>query len=142
MMASAPRSARVRPMKRLLAAVLTFGAATLAIAALALATTRHPIWSAELTPKQEVQVVKSPGQGLFKGTLSQGVLKWKLTYSKLSGPAITAAVYKGKRGQVGTVGVPLCSTQPACKSGMTGSFRITTKVKRWIDQHLLYINIH
>jgi hypothetical protein len=129
-------------MRKLVLMLLVCGVAVLVIAALALATTRKPVWSAQLSPKQEIQVVKSPNaRGLFKGSLANGVLTWKLTYSGLSSSAITANVYKGARGHVGTVGVPLCSTTPPCKSGATGTFRITTRVKRWINEHLLYVNI-
>jgi hypothetical protein len=130
-------------MRKFVLVVFASGVAVLVVAALAFATTRRPLWTAQLSPKQEVQVVKSPGRGLFKGTLAKGVLSWKLTYSGLSGAALNAAVYKGKRGQVGTVGVPLCAmSHPVCKSGITGSFRVSAHVKRWIDQHLLYVNIH
>jgi hypothetical protein len=129
-------------MRKLVLGLLVSGVAVLALAALALATTRRPVWTAQLSTKQEIQMVKSPAaRGLFKGTLANGVLTWKLTYSGLTGPAITANVYKGARGHVGTVGVPLCSTAPPCKSGVTGTFRITSRVKRWINEHLLYVNI-
>jgi hypothetical protein len=129
---------------KLAALVLTGAAAVLVIAALALATARHPVWTARLSAAQEVQPVQNrAAHGVFTGTLSQGVLTWKLTYAKLTGPAIAANVYKGARGQIGTVGVPLCAhSHPACESGVTGTFRITTKVKHWIDHHLLYVNIH
>ena len=78
-------------MRRKLAALCVAAAVgALVVAALSLAATQATVWTAALSAGQEFpkQVVKTPAaHGLFKGTLTGKTLKWRLTFSKLSGPA-------------------------------------------------------
>jgi hypothetical protein len=109
------------------------------------AATRSTVWTASLTPGQEVpkQVVKmAAAHGGFKGTVTGKTLKWKLTYADLTGPATAAHIHMGAKGKAGNVLVPLCGTTPACKNGLTGSTKLTTALLSAFKKHLLYVNVH
>jgi hypothetical protein len=129
-------------MRKLVALLAAGAVAALALAALSLAAARTTVWSAALTPKQEIpkQAVKvTAAHGLFKGTLSGTTLTWKLTFAKLSGPATAAHIHLGGMGKAGNVIVPLCGP---CKSGMTGKAKITPALSKDFKKHLLYVNVH
>jgi CHRD domain len=102
-------------------------------------------WTAALSAGQEVpkQVVKkASAHGLFKATVVGNKLKWKLTFAKLTGPAIAAHIHVGAKGKSGNVVVPLCGSKPVCKSGLTGTAPLTAQLKGWFKKHLLYVNVH
>jgi hypothetical protein len=128
---------------RKLVALITAGAlCALAVAALSLAATRATVWTAALSSGQEIpkQVVKdAAAHGQFKGTLTGSTLKWKLTFSKLTGPATAAHIHMAAKGVSGNVVVPLCGP---CKSGMTGTATLTAALKTAFKKHLLYVNVH
>jgi hypothetical protein len=114
----------------------------LAVTAASLAATHAPGWSATLTVAQETpkQAVKAPAaNGSFTSTVSGNTLKWKLTFSKLSGPATAAHIHLGAKGKAGNVLVPLCGP---CKSGVSGSVKLTGALKADFTKHLLYVNVH
>jgi hypothetical protein len=132
-------------MKKLVAlfAVATVGA--LAFSALSGAAGKAVTWKATLTSAQEIpkQVVKmAAAHGSFTGTVSGTKLKWTLTYSKLTGKATAAHIHLGGMGKAGNVLVPLCGAAPACKSGLSGSFKLTPALKAAFGKHLLYVNVH
>ena len=121
-------------------------AGVLVVAGLATAGSTHTI-SATLNAKQEIpkQVVKAPNaKGMFTGTVVQkaksGTLKWKLTYSRLSGKATAAHIHLGKTGVAGNVIVPLCAGN--CHSGMTGTARISSHIADQIEVGKTYVNVH
>ena len=125
-------------------AVLAAG--VLVVAGLATAGSTHTI-SATLNAKQEIpkQVVKAPNaKGMFTGTVVQkaksATLKWKLTYSRLSGKATAAHIHLGKTGVAGNVIVPLCAGN--CHSGMTGTARISSHIADQIEVGKTYVNVH
>lgn len=100
------------------------------------------MWTAALSSGQEVpkQVVKDPNaHGLFKGTLSGTMLKWKLTFAKLTGPATAAHIHMAAKGKPGPVVVPLCGP---CTSGQTGTATLTATELAAFKKHLLYVNVH
>lgn len=102
-------------------------------------------WSTALSAGQEVpkQVVKkASAHGFFKATVVGNKLKWKLTFAKLTGPAIAAHIHMGAKGKSGNVVVPLCGAKPVCKSGLTGTAPLTAQLKSWFKKHLLYVNVH
>ena len=84
---------------------------------------------AVLTPAQETAPpgLTKPGErGVFTATFNRANarLTWRLTYTRLSGPAVGGHIHKGKRGQDGDVLVDLCgtstysSTRRPCKNGV------------------------
>jgi len=112
------------------------------MAAAAFAATRTTTWTAALSSGQEVpkQVVKNTAaHGQFKGTLKGSKLTWKLTFSKLTGPATAAHIHMAAKGKSGNVVVPLCGP---CKSPVTGTATITPALMTAFKKHLLYVNVH
>jgi CHRD domain len=98
--------------------------------------------SATLNAGQEIpkQVVKNQaGHGTFTGTLTGTSLKWKLTFSKLTGSATAAHIHLGAMGKAGNVIVPLCTP---CHAGMTGTATISAALLKKIEKHLTYVNVH
>jgi CHRD domain len=129
-------------MGKLTAAALAGVILTLAVAALALAAAKATVWTAPLSAGQEIpkQVVKDANaHGLFKGTLTGSKLKWKLTFSKLTGPATAAHIHMAKKGVAGAVVVPLCAP---CKTGQSGTAKLSASLMSAFKKHLLYVNVH
>jgi hypothetical protein len=132
-------------MRKLIALFVAGAVCAMAVAALAGAANKSTVWTAPLTSRQEVpkQVVKTPlAHGLFKATLNGSKLSWKLTYSKLSGPATAAHIHMGAKGTAGNVVVALCGGTPACKSGLSGTTTLTSAMTSAFKKHLLYVNVH
>ncbi len=130
-----------------IATVVVVVGVSFALAALSLAaaypTTTSTVWTAALTSGKEVpaQVVKNPNaHGLFKGTLTGSTLHWKLTFAKLTGPAVMAHIHMGAAGKPGGVVVTLCAVP--CTSGKTGTATIPPALKAAFKKHLLYVNVH
>src|SRR5438034_9657157 len=107
-------------------------AATLLVVALmavtlASATTPRPVkFSAALNIGQEVphpKGTKVGASGRFTATLTGTTLKWRLTFTHLSGLASAAHIHKGVRGKSGPVFVSLCGP---CTSPATGTATVTT----------------
>jgi hypothetical protein len=124
----------------------TLAAVALVAAGVAAAAQIYKV-SATLNAKQEVpkQVVKAPNaKGTFSGTYvehgKRATLKWKLTYSGLTGPATAAHIHLGKPGVMGNVIVPLCTAN--CHSGMTGSATISSTVVAALEAGKTYVNVH
>jgi hypothetical protein len=126
--------------RKLVLSVVAVSALT--VTAAALAGTHAMGWSAKLTAAQEVpkQAVAAPGgTGAFTASVSGNTLKWKLTFSKLSGPATAAHIHLGAMGKAGNVLVPLCMP---CTSGASGTAPLTAALKTDFTKHLLYVNVH
>ncbi|MEW6583956.1 MAG: CHRD domain-containing protein [Actinomycetota bacterium] len=135
---------RVRSLGRALPVVA--GAATLALGAgvAAAGTGTHAV-TGKLTAAQEVPkptgVARTAG-GSFTATLRRGTrttLTWKLTFTGLSGRALQAHVHLGRRGVAGPVAIALCGP---CRSGATGTARITRQVADAIENGRAYVNVH
>jgi len=128
---------------RKLVALLSLGAViALAVTAVSLAAARGTNWSVKLTSAQEVPkqaVADAKAGGSFTAALTGSTLKWKLSFSKLTGPATAAHIHLGGMGKAGNVVVPLCTP---CKSGMAGTSKISAALKKDFTKHLLYVNVH
>ena len=110
---------------RKLAPIAVAVAAALVLTAVSLAAPRGMGWSATLTAAQEVpkQVVKTPAaKGAFHATLSGKTLTWKLTFSKLSGPATAAHIHLGAMGSTRASG---SAARTRARSAASGSIRST-----------------
>jgi hypothetical protein len=133
--------------KKLISALVLVAAASLAVAALALGAARGSYKvSATLAPKGEVPAPKAPAgaKGAFSGTYVENagggaVLKWTLRYSGLSGAGMAAHIHKGKPGVAGPVIVPLCGP---CKSGQSGTVKISKTVIVALEGGRAYVNVH
>ena len=128
-------------MKRLGLSLAAGGLCALALA-LSAASMSAQVWTAALSSGQEVpkQTVRdTAAHGLFKGTLSGNKLKWRLTFAKLTGPAIQAHIHKAAKGKSGPIVVALCAP---CKNGQTGTSTISSALMKDFSKHLLYVNVH
>jgi hypothetical protein len=131
-------------MKRYLWAGGLVVAGSLLAAALALAAGNYQV-SASLAPKGEVPAAKAPAgakggfSGVYKENATGAVLTWKLSFSGLSGAGMAAHIHSGKPGKSGPVIVPLCGP---CKSGMSGTAKISKAVIKTLESGGAYVNVH
>ena len=129
---------------KLVAPLVVVALAALALASLSGAS-MSVAYKASLTSGAEVPkpTVKAPNaKGTFTATLAGTKLKWKLTYSGLTGKATAAHIHMGAKGKAGNVVIPLCGAQPACKSGLSGSATLTAQLRSWLHKGQLYVNVH
>jgi CHRD domain len=129
-------------MRKLVLTSIAAAISVLILAAASLAAAQKTVWTAALTVGQEVptQVVKNTAaHGLFKGTVSGGKLRWRLTFAKLTGPATAAHIHLGAKGKAGNVLIALCAP---CHSGVAGTAMLTATAVNDFKKHLLYVNIH
>jgi hypothetical protein len=81
--------------------------------------------------------------GLFTSTVTKDgtsySISWKLTYRRLSGPAVAAHVHRGRAGVAGGVVLALCGP---CRNGQTGTARITRAVAEAMRKGTAYVNVH
>jgi hypothetical protein len=124
--------------------VLCCALGVLVFAAVSAAKPREQMFhlSATLNAGQEIpkQAVKdATAHGSFTATLSGTHLAWKLTFSKLTGPATAAHIHLGAKGKSGNVVVALCGP---CKSGMKGTGTVSGALLKTIKKHGTYVNVH
>ena len=124
-------------------AVLLTGVSVIALSLAGLgvgAATKDRV-TATLNTGQEVPKPKATrGTGSFTGTLDGRRLSWKLTFSKLTGAGQAAHIHIAPRGKANPApAVGLCGP---CRSGQTGSARITDKVERALKRGTAYVNVH
>jgi len=101
---------------------------------------------AALNTKQTVPRAKGTtvASGSFTGTLQvqtkgNGTLTWKLTYKRLTGPALAAHIHLGAVGKAGKIIVPLCAP---CKSAVHGTKAVSRVVSAAIVGGKTYVNVH
>jgi CHRD domain-containing protein len=134
-------------MKKLVSALLAGAAVSLVVVAFAPAAARVETYKVSAALVNNVEVPKAKGaplaKGLFTGTYVENktgaVLKWKLTYSHLTGRALAAHIHKGKPGVAGPVVVPLCGP---CRNGQTGTAKISKAIVAALEGHNAYVNVH
>jgi len=111
----------------------------LLMAAFALAAS-GTVWKATLSAKQETPPTGvAAAHGTFKGTVKGKTLKWKLTFSGLTGAATAAHIHMGAKAKAGPVVVPLCAP---CKSPVSGKAKLTSALTKAFKAHQLYVNVH
>jgi len=120
---------------------------SLVVVALAPAAQRAETYkvNANLNSRQETPRPKRAvtATGSFTGTYVENktgaVLKWKLTFKRLTGSAMAAHIHSGKRGVAGPVIVPLCGP---CKSDRTGTTKISKAIVETLEKNGAYVNVH
>jgi CHRD domain len=128
-------------------ALLSGFVAALIVAGVAVASSTGSVYTYKSTMTAGFEVPKPKGgagaKGAFSATVTENgstrLLKWKLTFSGLSGQAIGAHVHKGKAGVAGAVLVPLCGP---CTSGKTGQVKISKNVADLFEHGGVYVNVH
>jgi hypothetical protein len=100
---------------------------------------------ATLTAKQEPHGPGGTGIGLLRAVLTShpprrsqeepfnqhDTLRWRLTFRKLSGPALAARIRIGRPGSTGPVAITLCAP---CSSGAHGSVPLGRRFAVVVDQ--------
>lgn len=103
------------------------------------------LYGATLNVAQEVP--RPQGAAGAKGTFTARValaggkatLRWKLSFSGLTGSAVAAHVHKGRKGKAGDVLAALCGP---CSSGRSGSVRLSDDAVEAIASGAAYVNVH
>ena len=119
----------------------------LAVSGVAIAGSSGSIYTYKSSLTSGVEVPKPKGaagaKGSFNATVTESgssrLLKWKLTFSGLSGTAIAAHIHKGKAGVAGAVLVPLCGP---CTSGKSGQVKISKNAGDLLEHGQVYVNVH
>ena len=99
-------------------------------------------FKAALNVGQEVphpKGTKVGASGRFTATLTGTTLKWKLTFTHLSGPAMQAHIHKGVKGKSGPVLIALCTP---CKSPVSGTATATAAEIAAMKAGKTYVNVH
>lgn len=128
-----------------LAAAAAAVALVAAVAAVAGSAKAVYTYKAVLAVGTEVPRPKAPAtaKGLFTATVTDSgtsrIVKWKLTFTGLSGKAVAAHIHKGKAGSAGGVLLPLCGP---CTSGQSGQATISSDVADALERGLAYANVH
>ena len=124
---------------RKLVLALVGASVALTVVAIAAAKPAEVMVGAKLDAMQEVPHAMSKGTGTFTADITGSTLKWRLTFSHLTGPATAAHIHVGKKGKAGNVIVPLCNP---CKTGAKGSMKISEMVAHEIQRGITYVNVH
>jgi hypothetical protein len=100
-----------------------------------------------LTSRQEVPRPKGNvrrATGSFNATIvksgTAASLSWRLTFARLTGPAVAAHIHIAARGKAGPVVVPLCGP---CRSGVRRqNVMLQPVVLRALEAGRAYVNVH
>lgn len=134
-------------MKKFASLVIAGAAVALVVVAFAPAALRAKVYKVSAALTSNADVPKPKGAALAKGTFTGtyvenktgAVLKWKLTFSHLTGAAAAAHIHGGKPGVAGPVLVPLCGP---CRNGQTGTVKVNKATIAALEGHRAYINVH
>jgi hypothetical protein len=130
-------------LRRTIGFLTLFASVALLPATLAPGKTPRPVkFSAALNIGQEVphpKGTKAGASGRFTATVTGTTLKWRLTFTHLSGSATAAHIHRGARGVSGPIVVPLCGP---CTSPLTGTSNVTEAVLNEMLARKMYVNVH
>ncbi len=98
-----------------------------------------------LTSRQEVPKPKGNvrrATGAFVGAVTKegttGAVTWRLTFSRLTGPAVAAHIHIGRVGRAGPVAVALCGP---CRTGQRGSAVVNAATLAALEAGRGYVNL-
>jgi hypothetical protein len=105
------------------------------------AATGATLTAAKERPKPKGNVKRA--RGTFTATVkkegTEGVITWRLTFSRLTGRAVAAHIHRGAPGRAGPVIVPLCAP---CRSGARGQVTVGAAVLNALETGRAYVNVH
>jgi hypothetical protein len=123
-----------------------YGSGTTSTQATQAAASETYTFKATLTAGQEVPKpngAKRTAAGNFSATTkekgSTRTFHWTLTFRNLTGKALAAHVHMGKKGVAGAVVIALCGP---CKSGQTGTLKISEAAEAAMEKGTAYVNVH
>jgi hypothetical protein len=130
-------------LRKKLTSVAAFAVAALTLTAIAAGGTHAAKmnFTATLNAGQEKPhpAAMSGAAGKFTATVTGTTVKWKLTFSHLTGAATAAHIHAGKKGVPGPVLVPLCGP---CASGVSGTATLTSAQLSSMKNGTTYVNVH
>lgn len=119
------------------------------LVALAIAAPQQDTYKLTASLKARFEVPKPQGvpvgaTGLFTGTAVEQAndrarVRWRLTFSNLSGRAQAAHIHAGRVGRAGSVMAALCGP---CRTGQRGTTMISHAQLRAIRAGRTYVNVH
>jgi len=118
-------------------------AGLLAGVALAAGSASPMQFNAKLNSKQEVPNPRGEpvrAGGSFTATLTGTTLRWKLTYSHLSGAGTAAHIHSGAKRKPGPVLVPLCGPCAATSAGTVKN--VSAAAIKALKNGDTYVNVH
>ncbi len=126
-------------MRKLVAVLSCAGIAMFVLVAVSVADARSTVYSAKLTaadlvPPQQVKNTKANGS--FSATLGGYGLKFKLSFSHLTGPATGAHLGYGLSGKAGHLTIALCSP---CQSPVNTTAGLDKSLIKALKQRLLFV---
>ncbi len=105
------------------------------------AATGATLSAAKERPKPKGNVKRA--RGTFTATVkkegTEGIITWRLTFSRLTGRGIAAHIHRGAPGRAGPVIVPLCAP---CRSGARGQVTVGAAVLNALETGRAYVNVH
>jgi hypothetical protein len=123
-------------------AALVIAALTLTAVATGSTHAKSMKFSAALNVGQErphPSGTKVGAAGHFTATVTGTTIKWTLTFSHLTGPALAAHIHLAKRGVAGPVAVALCGP---CTSPASGTGTVTAAQLASMKSGGTYVNVH
>jgi hypothetical protein len=130
--------------RKKLAPLVVLGVVALILSAVAAGSTHATKmnFTAVLNAGQEVPHpagAMSGASGKFTASVSGTTITWKLTFAHLTGAAGAAHIHAGKKGVAGAVLVPLCGP---CKTGASGTAKLTSAEINSMKAGTTYVNVH
>ena len=105
------------------------------------AAIRTTLNSRQEVPRPSGNVARATGT--FTGTVTKSGrnarLSWRLTFARLTGPAVAAHIHVGARGRAGGVAVALCGP---CRSGVQRPATLRPNVVAALEAGRAYVNVH
>ena len=102
---------------------------------------RTALGSRQEVPKPKGNVRRSTGS--FIATVAKegttGAVTWRITFARLTGPALAAHIHIGRAGRAGPVAVGLCGP---CRNGQRGSAVLNAATLAALEAGRGYVNIH
>ena len=92
-------------------------------------------------PKPTGNVGRATGSfvATFTTEGTTGAVTWRVTFARLTGPALAAHIHVGRAGRAGPVAVPLCGP---CRNGQRGTAVVNAATLAALEAGRGYVNIH
>ncbi len=92
-------------------------------------------------PKPTGNVGRATGSFIATFTTegTTGAVTWRVTFARLTGPALAAHIHVGRAGRAGPVAVPLCGP---CRNGQRGTAVVNAATLAALEAGRGYVNIH
>jgi hypothetical protein len=105
-------------------------------------STKTTTLTAFLTVNQSIPAPKkgARGSGKFTATVTGRTIKWRITFSRMTGPVVAAHIHSALAGRANPA--PAVSLCGPCTSGKTGTATASAAVLKKILGGATYVNLH